>query len=121
MNPDPNLVVEALRRIRNGKDYAPWSLDEGWGHRLKKKEMQVLAEDALPHAEAIAEMWPNILEETCCHMETEDPAVQELIAAAREHLEAEERAGWGQTPETVEAYVRLSKLTRAALKNLEEA
>jgi hypothetical protein len=65
MSPDPNLVVEALR-----------------GHLIPNGMVCTKCKTALPHAQAIAEMWDENVTIGVGFFKRE-PAVQELIAAAR--------------------------------------
>jgi len=91
VNPDPNLVVEALLESV--------TCNVCYDH----------ASVALPHAEAIAERWPALTHlsgETLLAALDKETATQEFIAAAREHI------GWHGSA----GHERL----RTALKNLEE-
>ena len=69
--PDPNLVVEALRKISE------------WANSPDGFVKADFADDALPHAEAIAEMLSEPLYSEA-RVESLKNQYQELIAAARD-------------------------------------
>jgi hypothetical protein len=122
--PDPNLVVAALRGAQADiKRFIP----PHW----RKDSHEIEVRNALPHAEAIAEEWPLFetlraeagadmvelagrvnadLARREYELRSREPAVQELIAAARD------LAAFGPHPAFPEERARL----RAALKKLEE-
>jgi hypothetical protein len=86
VNPDPTIVVEALRTIlQTFAEERPKVVAGVADH---------VAHTALPHAEAIAEMWkasaPLYHEHAVDALHVSPFAVQELIAAARD---ADEAAG----------------------------
>jgi len=156
VNPDPNLVVEALRNMSGG--LIPWNDGAKRIGRRAPKDYEAYATSILPHAEALAEIWPRMreaegqvlrwelghmaeyeaeqmrreyksllrqkegesmerLSELLAQLEDYDkrePAIQELIAAAREYLDESESP-------TGKNAARLHRRLRAALKTLEEA
>jgi hypothetical protein len=85
MTPDPDLVVEALRKLSLMEEVAS---DKG-GPPLYVAAAVAIVKGILPHAEAIAEIWDENFT-VGVEFFAREPAVQELIAALREVVEGYE-------------------------------